>query len=215
LNEYKTIFKSGESIIIIEKSKFIGYSKHVESEEEALSFINEIKKKNKDATHNVSAYILGKTMNKQRYSDDGEPSGTAGIPIIELLKKENITNVVIVITRYFGGIKLGAGGLVRAYSKSTKKTIDNSVISHKKNYTPIEIIFDYNFWGKIKNDISTRGIIAEKPKFEDTVKITIFIKPKDIEFNINIINDITSGNATIEIKDSILLDYVNDEFIIL
>ncbi len=215
MNEYKTIFKSGESIIIIEKSKFIGYSKHVESEEEALSFINEIKKKNKDATHNVSAYILGKTMNKQRYSDDGEPSGTAGIPIIELLKKENITNVVIVITRYFGGIKLGAGGLVRAYSKSTKKTIDNSVISHKKNYTPIEIIFDYNFWGKIKNDISTRGIIAEKPKFEDTVKITIFIKPKDIEFNINIINDITSGNATIEIKDSILLDYVNDEFIIL
>ena len=140
MNEYKTVFESGESTIIIEKSKFIGYSRHVETEEDALTFINEIKKKNKDATHNVSAYILGEKMNAQKYSDDGEPSGTAGIPILELMKKEELTNSAIVVTRYFGGIKLGAGGLVRAYSKSAKSTLENSLISQKKN-----IYSDRNF----------------------------------------------------------------------
>lgn len=215
MNEYKTVFESGESTIIIEKSKFIGYSRHVETEEDALTFINEIKKKNKDATHNVSAYILGEKKNAQKYSDDGEPSGTAGIPILELMKKEELTNSAIVVTRYFGGIKLGAGGLVRAYSKSAKSTLENSLISQKKIFIPIEILFDYSFLGKIQNDISTRNILSSKPAFEDVVKYTIYVDKEEIDSSINHINDLTSGNVIIDIKDEVLLDFVNDNYILL
>lgn len=215
MNEYKTVFESGESTIIIEKSKFIGYSRHVETEEDALIFINEIKKKNKDATHNVSAYILGEKKNAQKYSDDGEPSGTAGIPILELMKKEELTNSAIVVTRYFGGIKLGAGGLVRAYSKSAKSTLENSLISQKKIFIPIEILFDYSYLGKIQNDISTRNILASKPDFEDVVKYTIYVDKEEIDSSINHINDLTSGNVIIDIKDEVLLDFVNDNYILL
>lgn len=215
MNEYKTVFESGESTIIIEKSKFIGYSRHVETEEDALTFINEIKKKNKDATHNVSAYILGEKKNAQKYSDDGEPSGTAGIPILELMKKEELTNSAIVVTRYFGGIKLGAGGLVRAYSKSAKSTLENSLISQKKIFIPIEILFDYSYLGKIQNDISTRNILASKPAFEDVVKYTIYVDKEEIDSSINHINDLTSGNVIIDIKDEVLLDFVNDNYILL
>ena len=215
MNEYKTVFESGESTIIIEKSKFIGYSRHVETEEDALTFINEIKKKNKDATHNVSTYILGEKMNAQKYSDDGEPSGTAGIPILELMKKEELTNSAIVVTRYFGGIKLGAGGLVRAYSKSAKSTLENSLISQKKIFIPIEILFDYSFLGKIQNDISTRIILSSKPAFEDVVKYTIYVDKEEIDSSINHINDLTSGNVIIDIKDEVLLDFVNDNYILL
>ena len=215
MNEYKTVFESGESTIIIEKSKFIGYSRHVETEEDALTFINEIKKKNKDATHNVSAYILGEKKNAQKYSDDGEPSGTAGIPILELMKKEELTNSAIVVTRYFGGIKLGAGGLVRAYSKSAKSTLENSLISQKKIFIPIEILFDYSFLGKIQNDISTRIILSSKPAFEDVVKYTIYVDKEEIDSSINHINDLTSGNVIIDIKDEVLLDFVNDNYILL
>ena len=215
MNEYKTVFESGESTIIIEKSKFIGYSRHVETEEDALTFINEIKKKNKDATHNVSAYILGEKKNAQKYSDDGEPSGTAGIPILELMKKEELTNSAIVVTRYFGGIKLGAGGLVRAYSKSAKSTLENSLISQKKKFIPIEILFDYSYLGKIQNDISTRNILSSKPTFEDVVKYTIYVDKGEIDSSINHINDLTSGNVIIDIKDEVLLDFVNDNYILL
>ena len=215
MNEYKTVFESGESTIIIEKSKFIGYSRHVETEEDALTFINEIKKKNKDATHNVSAYILGEKKNAQKYSDDGEPSGTAGIPILELMKKEELTNSAIVVTRYFGGIKLGAGGLVRAYSKSAKSTLENSLISQKKIFIPIEILFDYSYLGKIQNDISTRNILSSKPTFEDVVKYTIYVDKEEIDSSINHINDLTSGNVIIDIKDEVLLDFVNDNYILL
>ena len=215
MNEYKTVFESGESTIIIEKSKFIGYSRHVETEEDALTFINEIKKKNKDATHNVSAYILGEKKNAQKYSDDGEPSGTAGIPILELMKKEELTNSAIVVTRYFGGIKLGAGGLVRAYSKSAKSTLENSLISQKKIFIPIEILFDYSYLGKIQNDISTRNILSSKPTFEDVVKYTIYVDKGEIDSSINHINDLTSGNVIIDIKDEVLLDFVNDNYILL
>ena len=114
MSTYKTLHEFGMDEIIIEKSTFIGYAKPIKTEEEAIEFVNEIKKKHKDATHNVWAYTVGKTMNIQRYSDDGEPQGTAGIPTLEVIKKEDLRDVVVVVTRYFGGVKLGAGGLVRA-----------------------------------------------------------------------------------------------------
>ena len=130
--EYKTLAKAGSDEIIIEKSRFIGYCAPVSSEEEALEFIEKIKKKHYDATHNVFAYVVGLDNNIQRYNDDGEPSGTAGVPILEVIKKEDLRNVVIVVTRYFGGIKLGTGGLIRAYTKGAKIALDAGIIIKKK-----------------------------------------------------------------------------------
>ena len=129
--EYKTLAKAGSDEIIIEKSRFIGYCAPVSSEEEALEFIEKIKKKHYDATHNVFAYVVGLDNNIQRYNDDGEPSGTAGVPILEVIKKEDLRNVVIVVTRYFGGIKLGTGGLIRAYTKGAKIALDAGIIIKK------------------------------------------------------------------------------------
>ena len=131
MSTYKTLHEFGMDEIIIEKSTFIGYAKPIKTEEEAIEFINEIKKKHKDATHNVWAYTVGKTMNIQRYSDDGEPQGTAGIPTLEVIKKEDLRDVVVVVTRYFGGVKLGAGGLVRAYTKGAKIGIDAAKVIEK------------------------------------------------------------------------------------
>jgi uncharacterized YigZ family protein len=120
VDEYKTLLKAGNDEIIIERSRFIGYAAPVSSEEEAMEFIDKIKNQHKDATHNVTAYVVGLHNEVQRYNDDGEPAGTAGVPILEVLKKEDLRNTVVVVTRYFGGIKLGAGGLIRAYTRGAK-----------------------------------------------------------------------------------------------
>ena len=125
---YRTVFKYGQDEFIVKKSRFIGYCAPIKSEGEALEFIGKIKSKHRDATHNVYAYVLGDTSNTQRFSDDGEPSGTAGIPVLEVIKKEDLRNIIVVITRYFGGIKLGGGGLIRAYTKGAKLGIEAAKI---------------------------------------------------------------------------------------
>ena len=131
MQTYKTLHEYGKDEYIVEKSVFIGHAKPVTSEEEARAFIDEMKAKYKDATHNVWAYTIGQSMNIQRYSDDGEPQGTAGIPTLELIKKEDLRDVVVVVTRYFGGVKLGAGGLVRAYTKGAKIGLEAAKIKCK------------------------------------------------------------------------------------
>src|SRR5699024_7098601 len=119
LSKYYTVKYKGADEVVIQKSRFIGYVKRVESEEEAQNFIQEIKKKHHDATHNCSAYVIGENDQIQKANDDGEPSGTAGIPILEVIKKQHLKDTAVVVTRYFGGIKLGAGGLIRAYGGTT------------------------------------------------------------------------------------------------
>ena len=163
MKTYKTLHSFGSDEYIVEKSTFIGYAKPIKSEEEAVEFINEIKKKHKDATHNVWAYTVGETMNIQRYSDDGEPQGTAGIPTLEVIKKEDLRDVVVVVTRYFGGIKLGAGGLVRAYTKGAKVGIEAAQIIEKVKYKEVGITIDYNQIGKVQNEIG-RASCRERVK---------------------------------------------------
>src|SRR5699024_745979 len=121
LTKYYTIKQAGSHEILIQKSRFIGYVERVTTEEEAQSFIQKIKKKHHDATHNCSAYIIGDRDQIQKANDDGEPGGTAGIPMLEVLKRMSLKNCAVVVTRYFGGIKLGAGGLIRAYSTTTSE----------------------------------------------------------------------------------------------
>lgn len=212
--EYKTIYKSGESEIVVEKSRFICYCSNAETEEDAHDFISKIKKKNYDATHNVFAYIIGDRMNLQKYSDDKEPSGTAGIPVLEILKKESITNAVVVITRYFGGTKLGAGGLLRAYGRAAKSCLENSTITFKKLYTPLELTVDYSYVKKLQNDFSNRNIINSNPEFMENVKLRIFVPYNQVDESIDYYKNLTSGNIDFKVRNPMLIDFVDNEFIL-
>lgn len=196
---YRTIHEYGVHEIIINKSRFIGYAKPVESEEDAIKFIEEIKFKHKDATHNVPAYVIGENNNIQRYSDDGEPSGTAGIPILEVLKKENLRNVVIVVTRYYGGVKLGTGGLVRAYIKGAKIALEASRIVEKILYKRLKVRVDYTLLGKVQNDLLSYGYIIDDTVYDDAANLILLVESDKCDYFKNIIIDIT--NARVEIEE--------------
>ncbi len=205
MNTYKTLHEFGMDEIIIEKSTFIGYAKPIETEEEAVAFVNEIKKKHKDATHNVWAYTIGKHMNIQRYSDDGEPQGTAGIPTLEVIKKEDLRNVVVVVTRYFGGIKLGAGGLVRAYTKGAKVGLEAAKIIEKVMYQEIRVKIDYTQLGKVQNEIMNMGYFIKDTVYEDYVEIIVYSRINEVEGIISRMTDITSATAELKLGEEFYL----------
>ncbi|RKD26090.1 uncharacterized protein, YigZ family [Caminicella sporogenes DSM 14501] len=211
--EYKTLLQYGQAEEIINKSRFIGYAKPVTSEDEALEFIEEIRKKHKDATHNVPAYLIGENNEIQRYSDDGEPSGTAGIPILDMLKKEEIKNSVIVVTRYFGGIKLGTGGLVRAYTKAAKAAVREAKIVDKILYDLFLIRIDYTLYGKVQNEIIGGNYIIKGTTYDDKVNIFVYSKPSDSNLLKSKVTDMTRGTAFIEEKDSVYLTFHNGKLI--
>ena len=193
--QYRTLYAYGEDEYIVNKSRFIGYAKPIKTEEEALEFIDEIKTKHYDATHNVYAYVLGENSNVQRFSDDGEPSGTAGIPALEVLKKEEIRNAVVVVTRYFGGIKLGGGGLIRAYTKGAKIGIDAAKVIDMVLHKEIEFTVDYDQYGRIENYLMTNGLVAEDVKFEADVTINLYIQVSEFSKFEKEITNMTSGDA--------------------
>lgn len=180
MNEYKTIEKESCDEFVVKKSRFIGYVKPVKTADEAVKFINEIKSKYWDATHNVYAYVLrdGQT---RRYSDDGEPQGTAGIPVLDVLLKEGITDCAVVATRYFGGIMLGAGGLVRAYSHTAKIAVEAGGIITMSLCKMAKVKSDYTFYGKLVPLICQHGGIVEDTEFSDSVTVTFKIPGEDFE----------------------------------
>jgi len=199
MKNFKTIYLEAVSETVINKSRFIAYSKPVQDEDDAIQFIEQIKKKNWDATHNVPVYVLGDNYSTQRYSDDGEPSGTAGVPILEMLKKEGLTNLCIVVTRYFGGVKLGTGGLVRAYTESAKEVLLASKIVDKKVKQLIKCNVDYQMHGKIQNFIlNQEDIILKDTIFTDEVTILFYVDALNEERNIEALVNLTSGNISIQ-----------------
>lgn len=214
MSSYKTLHKFGVDEYIVEKSTFIGYAKPIKTEEEAIEFVNEIKKKHKDATHNVWAYTVGENMNIQRYSDDGEPQGTAGIPTLEVIKKEDLRDVVVVVTRYFGGIKLGAGGLVRAYTKGAKVGIEAGIVIEKVKYTEVKIKIEYTQLGKIQNEIMNLGFTVKDTIYSDDVKIIVYSKVEDVESLKDRIIDITSGTADVSLGDEYYLSEKDGQLIL-
>lgn len=195
---YRTVFTYGEDEVIINKSRFIGYASPIESEEDALAFIDNIKEKHRDATHNVSAYVFGENSNIQRFNDDGEPSGTAGIPALEVIKKENLRNVVVVITRYFGGIKLGGGGLIRAYTKGAKIGLEAATIVDMVVHQKLKIRLDYTLYGKIENYLLMNEYKVDDTSFDSSVNITICIDNEEVSNFIKEITNLSSGNVEIE-----------------
>ncbi len=211
---YKSIFKKGIDEFEIKKSVFIGYSAPVETEDEALEFIKEIKTKHYDATHNCSAYIIGEDMMIQRFDDDGEPSGTAGIPMLEVLKRENLTNVVVVATRYFGGTLLGGGGLIRSYSKTSKIAVDAGIIVDMKEYVHLKLDYDYVFHGKIVNFLETKGFNTIDIEYLDRVIAVVLVSLEDKEKVESDLINITSDEIKIELVKEVLMPERDGELLI-
>lgn len=203
---YKTVSKYAESLDVIKKSKFIGYIKPIETVEEAQSFIAEIKKKHWDANHNVPIYVLGDKFQVQKASDDGEPSGTAGVPVLNILKNEGITDVVIVITRYFGGTKLGTGGLVRAYSQSAKSVLSLAQVIEKITYQEIALKMHYTLHGKVQNYLMQHPeYFMVDTLYTDDVEVRIYVELSAVDQFKNHLIDLTHDQVNIKnIEEKVL-----------
>lgn len=175
LEKYKTIMREGKGEIIEKKSRFIATVRPVKTEEEAKEFIEEMKRSYRDATHNVSAYQIGERNELQRFSDDGEPQGTAGMPILSVLSGEDIKNTAVVVTRYFGGTLLGTGGLVRAYSKAAKIGLLEAGIVELVLYAKYEIVTAYSTSGKVQYELMQGGYVILDTIYTDLVVFLVLV----------------------------------------
>lgn len=206
LSNYFTVKKEGSTEIIIKKSRFIGYVRRVETEEEAQSFIQSIKKKHHDATHNCSAYMIGEHDQIQKANDDGEPSGTAGIPMLEVLKKKHLKDTAVVVTRYFGGIKLGAGGLIRAYGGTTSQAIEATGVVERQLMQGYSITIDYPLLGQLENALRNSEHILQTINYLENVELIVYIRDGQEESFTNWIIDLTSDQATIKETDKAYIE---------
>ncbi len=197
---YKTAAGYGEKEQIIERSRFIAYVQRAETREEADAFIESIRKKHRDATHNVPAIVIGDRMQLQWASDDGEPQGTSGAPIVQMLVKEGITNVVIVVTRYFGGIKLGTGGLVRAYTSSAKLGLEAAGLAGVFEMSVFDAKFGYQYLDRVQNFARNEKYEIRDIKYEDAVTVGFAAEPEREDALRAFIADATGGTA--EISDA-------------
>ena len=202
--EYKTIARRCEASFIEKKSEFIGYLCPVQTEEQAIAFIEEIRAMHRKATHNCYAYIL-RENNAARHSDDGEPGGTAGVPIYEVLRKEGLTDVCCVVTRYFGGILLGAGGLVRAYTKGAKDAVDAAQIKCMASAAELMVTVDYGLYGKLAQIFADHDARVANEEFADNVRITLYIREKNSQKLKDKLIDSCNGNIIVE--DVQILNY--------
>lgn len=197
LEKYRTIRTDGQVEIEIKKSRFICFAKRVSSEEEAREYIQAIKKEHWKANHNCSAYILGKKAEVLRSSDDGEPSGTAGVPMLEVLKNNQLVDVVVVVTRYFGGIKLGAGGLIRAYSSAVSTMLEEIGIVEATPQQEIFATVDYSLSGKLQHFLETNDYTIKETLFLENVTFCVLVKDA-VSFEEQLI-DLLHGN--VELKE--------------
>ncbi len=196
-DNYRVVLKGGTGEIIDKKSKFLGSIFPVDSEETALSILEQTKKEHYTAAHNCYAYVIGKNDEITRCSDDGEPTGTAGKPILDIIRKEEIHNALIIVTRYFGGTLLGTGGLVRAYQNAAKESLHNSQIITKKDGTKLELTTDYNFLGKLQYLIAQNGITILSNEYAQSVMLELLIPNEILEQFKKDILELTAGNIQI------------------
>lgn len=197
-DSYKIVYEGGVGEIEEKKSRFIAYVKPVDTEEEAQAFIDEIKKKNWDARHNCAAAVIGKNNEYSRCNDDGEPAGTAGKPMLEVLIGEGVHNVVVVVTRYFGGVLLGTGGLVRAYQAAVKAGLAASKVAEKRQGVQMTLHTDYNGIGKIQYIMGSMGITCVDTRYTEAVEVDVVIPAEqEKEF----VDKVTEGTAGRTIMD--------------
>ncbi|OIJ22355.1 YigZ family protein [Anaerobacillus alkalidiazotrophicus] len=198
LSIYKTVKGYGEHEIVIQKSRFITYIDRVTTEDEAQRFIEKIKKKHWDANHNCSAYLIGERDHIQKANDDGEPSGTAGVPMLEVLKKRGLKDTVVVVTRYFGGIKLGAGGLIRAYGSATSEGLNATGIVERKLMRIFHTTVDYTWLGKLENELRSSRYLIKEIHYLDQVEVETYVASDETDSFIAWMTDLTNGQANIE-----------------
>lgn len=204
---YITLKSAGSNELIISKSRFIAHCTRVETEEQAIEFIQQIKKEHNSATHNCSAYLIGAHDQIQKANDDGEPSGTAGVPMLEVLKKQGLKDVVVVVTRYYGGIKLGAGGLVRAYGKATTVGITAAQIVERRLHNLMKVSVDYTLLGKLENEIRQSSYILERIDYSEEVEFFIYVnKEQEDDFH-QWMTNLTSGQSKIELIKQEFLEF--------
>ena len=204
---YKSVYEYAEAEYTVEKSRFIAHASPAETPEEAKLFVAGIKEKYKDATHNVPAFICGPGMEHQWASDDGEPQGTSGMPILKLISAEELTNVVIVVTRYFGGIKLGTGGLARAYTHAAKLSIEKAGICEVREGISLRYSFDYTHLSKLQSVADDVGYSINNLEYADVVKATFSCMSEDAEKIKSLIADITGGRAELIDEEKTLAKY--------
>lgn len=195
-SDYKTVQYEAKGEFVEKRSRFIGYCKPVKTEQEAVEFINSKRSEHWDATHNVYAYSL-REGNIKRYSDDGEPSGTAGMPTLDVIVKNNIYDVCIVVTRYFGGVLLGTGGLVRAYSQGAKTALEAGSVVLMQNCAVCNVKCSYNQYGKVSSLMMELGAVVEDTVFESDVSIKFHIKPESLPLLNKKLADATSGEIQV------------------
>ena len=195
--EFRTIKEDGQVQEEIKKSRFICHIKRVTTEDEAREFINTIKKEHYKATHNCSAFILGERSEMKRSSDDGEPSGTAGVPMLGVLENHQLTNVCAVVTRYFGGIKLGAGGLIRAYAGSVALAIKDIGVVHIKEQLGLRLTLSYSQYQELPNFLKAKQLQEQDTAFTDQVQTTIFVDKDDKESVIESLIELLNGKINI------------------
>lgn len=207
---YKTVAEQTESLLIEKKSKFIANVKPVDNEADALEFLNEIRSKYPDATHNVYAYVIDEN-NIYRYSDDGEPSGTAGMPVLDAIRKRQIVDVIVVVTRYFGGTLLGTGGLVHTYGASAKMGLIKSRVVDRMLCDILSVTVSYSLLGKMQHEIMSRGYILEDTLYEDNVTFVLSVPVQDTERVTKELVNLTNAGCEIVKTDKKYVDIKSEE----
>ena len=203
VDSYRVLLSGGEGEYVEKKSRFIATIRRCETEEDAVRFIEEMKKKYWDARHNCSAFVIGSRGELTRCSDDGEPSGTAGRPMLEVLMGEGIRNIAVVVTRYFGGVLLGTGGLVRAYTQAVKEGLKNCTVGQMRFGYKLEVTTDYNGIGKIQYLLASQGIEPISSDYTEKVVLTLIIPAEDVEHLHKELVEVTSGKVGFEKKEEL------------
>ncbi|MBR3503374.1 MAG: YigZ family protein [Clostridia bacterium] len=193
LSSYRTLMKRADDEFIVNKSRFIGHGKPVESEEEALAFLREMREAYKDASHNCYAYIIGANMGVMRYSDDGEPGGTAGMPIIEVMKNRGVTNACVVVTRYFGGVLLGVGGLVRAYTQGAAMAVNACGVGVMHPTARYLMDVPYPLLSRVEYFFKSAPVAIEGKDFSDVITFTFLVKTQDEEALLQDLTQLSEG----------------------
>lgn len=210
----KILYQGGSGEIVEKKSRFIATIEKIETEEEALAFIGKIKKQYWDARHNCYAFVAGQNQELQRCSDDGEPNGTAGRPMLDVLLREDIHNLVVVVTRYFGGTLLGTGGLVRAYQKAVQEGLKNSIVIEKMQGRMLKIDTDYNSIGKIQYILAQQQITAMDTIYTDKVEMQVMVPVEQLEAFQEAVTEGTNGTARFGVGDQVEYASVDGKIVI-
>lgn len=206
LASYQTVKETGSHEIIIQKSRFIAHFNRVQTEEEAQSYIEKIKKEHWNANHNCSAYLIGERDEIQKANDDGEPSGTAGVPMLEVLKKRQLKDTVVVVTRYFGGIKLGAGGLIRAYGGAVSEGLNAIGVVERSLMNIVHTEIDYHWLGKVEHALRESSYRMKGTEYVEKVDVQTYVPVGEVDTFIEWMTNLTNGQAEVRIGDKAYLE---------